>query len=723
GTDACRYGSCKGREYHEPISVQIANGFRNISTSRWLVVSRVRAPPGAVGVNMFASECGEGKAHMSTRRTAFHLSAGLLLILCGVMSTLDWGHERPLYRIVAFALLLPTGIAVMLLWPRELSRRAQIWILLLLALTARLVLLPHPADSDINRYLWEGRLIRAGESPYTHVAAAPEWEHLRDEYWPGMNQKELRTIYPPLAQWTFAAVGGVSYHRYAYKLLFTAFDVGVVALLIALLSARALPMRLAGLYAFNPIALIGFAGEGHFDPMLLFFVLLAVWLRERRCLAWSWVALGLAVQMKLVAVVLAPLFARRGGWRTAWVGVAVAALPLMPYIADVPAWLEGVRHFGADLAFNGSIHALAWMWLDDRPTAAMLCSALLAAWIVFVTLTHRDVARGVFWILGGLIVLSPTVHYWYVAWPLVFAPLFPSLAWLTLSGTMALYFLVRSSDPWGMPPWAQIMIWSVFGVVLLRDVIISLRPLLRHARREPLPPVGTLAVVVPTLNESETLRDCLDSLARLSPTPDEIIVVDGGSTDGTREIAAQFGATVVLTARGRGRQIAAGVRIALSDTVLIVHADSIVSSDVAARVLAALNANPNALAGAVGQRFCGNSIKLCVIEVMNELRALFFGISFGDQGQFFRRTAAVAGDGFPPLPLMEDVEFSLRARAAGPLLYLGGGIVSSDRRWRREKWLSRCLSVLAMTTVYRLQRRRGEQIAAALYRKYYAGTA
>jgi Gpi18-like mannosyltransferase len=146
-----------------------------------------------------------------------------------------------------------------------------------------------------------------------------------------------RTIYPPLAQWAFAAVGSVWYHRVAYKLLFIAFDVGVVALLIALLSMRAQPIRLAGLYAFNPVPLIGFAGEGHFDPMLLLFVLLAVWLHERRQVAWSWVALGFAVQMKLVAIVLAPLFVRRGGWRTAWVGAVVAALPFVPYLRDVPA--------------------------------------------------------------------------------------------------------------------------------------------------------------------------------------------------------------------------------------------------------------------------------------------------------------------------------------------------------------------------------------------------
>lgn len=661
---------------------------------------------------------------MSTRRSAFYLSAGTMLVLCVGMS---WAHDHPMQRIAGFVMLLLVGLAVVLLWPLESSRRWQAAALLGLALGARLALISHPADSDINRYMWEGRLIRAGESPYAHVASAPEWQHLRDRYWQGMNQKGLRTIYPPLAQGVFAAVGGIWYHPVALKLLFIAFDVAVVGLLIALLSARAMPLRLAGLYAFNPVPLIGFAGEGHSDAMLLFFVLLAVWLRERQRPAWSWVALALAVQMKLVAVVLAPVFARRGGWRTAWVGAIIALLPLVVWIDDLPAWMEGVRHFGGDLAFNGSVHALAWNLLGDRPSAVTLCAAWLIGWMVWVALLHRDIARGVFWIFGGLIVLAPTVHYWYLSWALVFLPLFPSVAWMTLSGTMALYFLVQSNvlagQGWGLPTWAQITIWTLFGAVLAREATIALRALLEGRRRAPFPPVQSIAVVLPVLNEGRALYNCLGSLLQMSPRPNEVIVVDGGSNDATRSIAEEFGAVVINSARGRGRQIAAGVARARSDVVLVLHADSTVEPEVSARIIAGLNANSAAVGGAVGQRFDADAVKLCAIEMLNEIRTLFFGISFGDQGQFFRRAALREIGGFPTLPLMEDVEFSLRARSAGPLLYQGGGIVSSDRRWRQEKWLTRCLTVLTITTMYRMRRGEGDQIAAALYDRYYSEAA
>lgn len=652
------------------------------------------------------------------RQSLFLLAVMGLVILCAAIGQLPQIHENPAWRTVTFFLLLPMCLAVTFTWPRTGEPPIQAAGILLLALAARLALVSHPVDSDANRYLWEGRLIREGHDPYAHIASAPEWADQRDAYWAGMNEKDLRTIYPPVAEWTFAAIGGLWYHPAALKAAFIIFDLGSIALLLAMLSARSQPLRLAGLYAFNPVPLIGFAAQGHFDAMLIFFVLLALWLRERRYTVWSWIALGLAVQTKLVAVLLAPLFARRGGWRTAWVGVAIAVLPFLPYSADINAWLSGVHHFGADLGFNGSIHALASMAFGNRANAAVLCAALLILWIALVTFLEADLWRSAFFVLGGLIVLSPIVHYWYVSWALVFVPLFPSLAWITLSGVMALYFLVGLT-----PEWGQTVIWTTFGVMLVREATLVLASL--AARRFPGKSSGirSLAVVVPTLNESNMLSNCLLSVARMSPRPDELIVVDGGSIDGTREIAARLGATVVSSERGRGRQIAAGVAETRSDVVLVLHADSEIAPDTGSRIVAALNARPEAVSGAVGQHFERDAPSLCMIECLNEVRSVLLGLSFGDQGQFFRRAAIMAGGGFPELPLMEDVELSLRLRAAGPMLYLGGDLVCSDRRWRKENWLRRCVTVIAMTTIYCLRRREGAHIADILYRRYYPAAA
>jgi hypothetical protein len=649
------------------------------------------------------------------RHSLFALAVMSLLTLCIAIGELPQIHENPAWRTVTFFLLLPMCLAVTFAWPRTGEPPIQAAGILLLALAARLALVSHPVDSDANRYLWEGRLIREGHDPYAHIASAPEWADQRDAYWAGMNEKDLRTIYPPVAEWTFAVIGGLWYHPAALKAAFIIFDLGSVALLLAMLSTRSQPLRLAGLYAFNPVPLIGFAAQGHFDTMLIFFVLFALWLRERRYTVWSWIALGLAVQTKLVAVLLAPLFARRGGWRTAWVGVAIAVLPFLPYSADIKAWICGVHHFGADFGFNGSIHALASIAFGSHAGAAALCAALLILWIALVTFLEADLWRSAFFVLGGLIVLSPIVHYWYVSWVLVFVPLFPSLAWITLTGTVALYFLVGFIPA----PWEQIVIWATFGIMVVREAIPVLPSLVAHRLSGRPSKVRSLAVVVPTLNESSMLANCLLSAARMSPPPDEVIVVDGGSIDGTREIVAREGATVISCKPGRGHQIADGVAGAQSDVVLVLHADSEVLPDTGSRIIAAMNTRPEAVGGAVGQHFDRNAPSLSVIECLNEVRAVLLGLSFGDQGQFFHRGTIIAAGGFPELPLMEDVELSLRLRATGPTLYLGGGLICSERRWRQENWLKRCITVIAMTALYRLRRRQGAQIADILYRRYY----
>ena len=656
-----------------------------------------------------------------------------LLILCAAIGVIPHSRHEPVLLIFAFFSLLLISLAVTFTWPRTGSLLSQGTSILLVALLARLALLPFPADSDVNRFLWEGHLIATGHDPYTEVASATTWAGFRDVYWQGINQKDLRTIYPPVIEWLFAGVGKLWYHPIALKITFIVFDLGSVALLLAMLAYRSQPLRLAGLYAFNPVPLIGFAAEGHFDSVPIFFVLLALWLREHGRTSSSWAALGLAIQIKLVPILLVPLFLRKGGWRTAWVCAFIVVLPFLPYARDIGTWLSGVRHFGADLGFNGPVHALLSIGTGNRTIAATLCGGALLCWSVIATSLETDRWRAAFFVMGGLIVLSPIVHYWYLSWALAFVPLFPSLSWLLLSGLIGLYFLTGLTPDWSIPVWARLTIWLPFGLLLIREGVHVLQPILiprleRAAsgkdKADPSKCSGranapSLAVVIPALNEAPLLSDCLVSVARMAPRPDEVIVVDGGSSDATRDVAARHGTSVIMSEPGRGTQIAAGVAQAKSEVVLVVHADSLIASNAAERLFSAMRARPQVVGGTIGQRFDGDALNICLIECLNEVKLVLFGLSFGDQGQFFKRDAIMAVGGFPSLSLMEDIELCLRLRELGPTVYLGGGLVCSGRRWRNIGWLRCSISVLTMMTIYLVRRREGAQIADILYRRYY----
>ena len=120
-------------------------------------------------------------------------------------------------------------------------------------------------------------------------------------------------------------------------------------------------------------------------------------------------------------------------------------------------------------------------------------------------------------------------------------------------------------------------------------------------------------------------------------------------------------------------------------------------------------------------RFSGRDRTTGGIAWLNHVRTRWTGISFGDQGQFFRRTALDAMDGFPSCLLMEDVELALRMKQIGRPLYITRGIRVSDRRWGREGRGRNVLTVISLFVQYLLQRRLGMDLGDhhAFYRRYY----
>lgn len=233
--------------------------------------------------------------------------------------------------------------------------------------------------------------------------------------------------------------------------------------------------------------------------------------------------------------------------------------------------------------------------------------------------------------------------------------------------------------------------------------------------------VETLSVVVPTLNESARLGRCLGALAVAGDTVAEVVVVDGGSDDATVLVAGEHGAMVLVADGGRGGQIAAGVAACRSDVVLVLHADAVCRADVAGRILRALNDCPEAVGGAVGMDFSESGARLGALSLLNALRAGMTGISFGDQGQFFRREVLETEGGFPAMALMEDVELSLRLRSLGETVLLGGGLTVSGRRWAGQGYFAKMFAVFGLFISFLAARRLGlaDPSGRRYYKRYY----
>ncbi|HWQ34983.1 MAG TPA: TIGR04283 family arsenosugar biosynthesis glycosyltransferase [Blastocatellia bacterium] len=208
-----------------------------------------------------------------------------------------------------------------------------------------------------------------------------------------------------------------------------------------------------------------------------------------------------------------------------------------------------------------------------------------------------------------------------------------------------------------------------------------------------------VSIIIPTLNEAAHLA------ATLARTPSaalrEVIVVDGGSTDGTVELALAAGARVLLTRANRACQMNTGARNATGNTLLFLHADTLLPPDYAEHIERTLT-QPDTLAGAFQFRVDGPQRGLRSIEMMTNWRARVLQMPYGDQAIFMRAAVFHRAGGFPALPFMEDFELMRRLRRQGRIGIAPAAVITSARRWLKLGVLKTTLLNQAIITGYLL---------------------
>jgi rSAM/selenodomain-associated transferase 2 len=192
----------------------------------------------------------------------------------------------------------------------------------------------------------------------------------------------------------------------------------------------------------------------------------------------------------------------------------------------------------------------------------------------------------------------------------------------------------------------------------------------------------SLSIIIPALNEAAGIETLLQGLQAMRAAGTELVLVDGGSTDGTPELAARWVDVVTAAPQGRAVQMNAGAAMARGEVLLFLHADTCLPDAADAMVGQAIAGG--ALWGRFDVLIEGRPPMLRVVAAMMNCRSRLTGVATGDQAIFVMASVFRALGGFPEQPLMEDIELSRRLKRQGRPACLRARVITSGRRWEHR---------------------------------------
>ncbi|MEM1326585.1 MAG: glycosyltransferase 87 family protein [Bacteroidota bacterium] len=344
---------------------------------------------------------------------------------------------------------------------------------LVVAVLLRLILVfsfPNLSD-DIYRFVWDGRLILEGVHPFAQlpselIQSASLPKGITPELYAQLNSPNYYTIYPPLAQLVFLvstwlSPGSVFGTALVMKGILFVFEIGTIVVMLRLLQTFQLPPKTVLLYALNPLIMIELVGNLHFEGVMIFFLLLAIWLltkveENRYFFVLSAVCFALSIVAKLLPLMFLPLLIRPLGWRKsiAYLGIvgAVIVLSFLPLIDAVfiQNLSESLDLYFRKFEFNASVYYLlreiGYLWRGYNLIAVIGPALAMMSGLSILVLSYfrkaddwRMVLESMLFAISIYLLLTTTVHPWYSAMPLAlcvftrfrYPVVWTALIWLT----------------------------------------------------------------------------------------------------------------------------------------------------------------------------------------------------------------------------------------------------------------------------------------------------
>lgn len=327
-------------------------------------------------------------------------------------------------------------------------------------------------SEDIYRYMWDGWVARNGINPFAYPPSATELTAIRTDWWEIINHPTVSTIYPPGAQLVFLGLAAIVPGWLLFKFAWVVADLVAAWILSRLVSDDAKRQRTLLLYLWSPLLLAEVAWNGHFETVGIAAMLGAVLLVRRT--AWAGgVLLGLGAAIKFAPLAAVPALARRRGAVAALLALAVPVVLYLPYLGAGSGLFSGLRTYADIWEFNAGVFALLSNLPGPGDLGRWIGAAVVVAVALLAALRRWGLGRTLYWTIGAGLLVSPTLHPWYVLWVLPFACLYRGTGWIVFSATVFLAYAGRgtylATGSWPEPLWLRVLIHAPLLVLLARD--------------------------------------------------------------------------------------------------------------------------------------------------------------------------------------------------------------------------------------------------------------
>ena len=333
--------------------------------------------------------------------------------------------------------------------------------------------MPPGPDDDIHRYVWDGRVQRLGYNPYLIVPSDPAFSRLHTSETRTLNHPDVPTPYPAGAELFFRAVATIHESIFALKVVFVLCDFAIALLLLDILRRARQGMHWVLAYAWHPLLAVEVAGSGHLDILGALLLLISFTALDRRWRAVAAVAFGLAVSVKLLPIVLLPLYWKRVRIRDSILAIILVGLLYAPFLQGGWIPIGSLSTYIESFRFNDPVFAIL-----ERVAAPQLVAALAVLVGLLIAIRLRSGSSPLSptafaWPMTGSLLCAPVVYPWYLLWLLPFLRSVSSLpisVWtVSIIPTYVVWYLRALGGPWLLPGWVTLL---EYGSVATAGAII-----------------------------------------------------------------------------------------------------------------------------------------------------------------------------------------------------------------------------------------------------------